>query len=426
MSTGLVKDMPDISKTAARALDRCAELARYSEREGQLLRRFLSPPMDECHRLLRSWMEAAGVDVTVDLGGNIRGYYAAENEPAPRLLIGSHLDTVPNAGAYDGVLGVVLGLALVEEYAGRRLAYGIEVIGFSDEEGVRYGTPFLGSRAVTKTLDAETLARHDEDGIPMTSALEEYASRHPDAMEAELHSETRAYLEFHIEQGPVLENLHAPLGVVEAIVGQSRLTLCFQGHANHAGTTPMHLRKDALAAAAAWIVRVEAIASAHAGLVATVGRIECEPGAANVIPGNVRCTLDVRHASDDLRNAAVNEILRVAEEIAAARKVHVEWNQYLDQAAVRMDPAIVAIAEHAVKDAGFPVVRMTSGAGHDAMIMAPYVPSAMIFLRSPGGISHHPDESVMAEDVAAALKSGICFLARFEEAMQKAGIEKHA
>jgi allantoate deiminase len=402
------------------ALARCKALSRFTEREGQILRTFLSPPMEDCHRLLWRWMEAAGLRVSVDRVGNLRGYYAAvdESSSTPRLILASHLDTVPNAGKYDGILGVVLGLSLVEALQGRRLKFGIEVIGFSDEEGVRYGVPFIGSRALAGTLGPGHLARRDADGILMASALGDYSAAHPEAEEPALHPHSRGYLEFHIEQGPILENAGLALGVVEAIAGQSRATITFRGRAGHAGTTPMTLRRDPLAAAAEWLVGIEAMALAIPGLVATTGRVNCEPGVANVIPGLARCSLDVRHAGDEVRRTALEQMLASARAVAARRQIAVEHVVEHDQPAVALDPVLTALAENAVQSAGVRPVRMVSGAGHDAMILAQRIPSTMIFLRSPGGISHHPDESVLAEDVAAALRAGLSFLDLFEHHLE--------
>jgi allantoate deiminase len=406
---------------AALALSRCAALARCTETPGQILRTFLSAPMEECHRLLRRWMEAAGMRVAVDRVGNLRGDYAAREEPAAKLVIASHLDTVPNAGKYDGILGVVLGLALVEALEGRRLNYGIEVIGFSDEEGVRYGLPFIGSRALAGTLGPGHLARMDVNGVRMAKALSDYSTAHPEAIEAVPAPHTRGYLEFHIEQGPVLEEAGLALGVVNSIAGQSRAVVTFRGRAGHAGTTPMILRRDALAAAAEWLVAVEGEAAETAGLVTTTGRLLCEPGAANVIPGLVRCSLDVRHASDDVRLAALKKLLTRAESIAMRRQIEVEHTVEYDQAAVALDPALTTLAEEAVSVAGVQPTRMVSGAGHDAMILARRIPATMIFLRSPGGVSHHPDEAVTAEDVATALRAGLSFLDLFEHHLVRSG-----
>ncbi len=375
--------------------------------------------MEACHVRVREWMESAGMVVNVDRAGNLRGYYAARDdgpgcESVPRLIIGSHLDSVPNGGRYDGVLGVMIGIALVTALDGRRLGFGVEVIGFSDEEGVRYGLPFIGSRSLTGTLLAPHLARRDAEGVAMFAALDHYAALHPDVIDPRLHPATRGYLEFHIEQGPVLEHAGLGLGVVETIVGQSRAAVTFRGRSAHAGTTPMFLRHDALAAAAEWIVAVEAAASSTPGLVATTGKISCEPGAANVISGLVRCSLDVRHGSDEIRQSAVREFLGIARAIGERRKIEVEERIEYEQSAVQLDPVLVGLADRAVLGAGLAPRHMTSGAGHDAMIVAPKLSAAMIFLRSPGGISHHPDEGVLVEDVASALRVGMNFLDSFQ------------
>ncbi len=414
----------DLEALAATTLARCDALAHCTEQAGQITRTFLSPAMEACHERVRAWMAAARMKISVDRAGNIRGYYAASDEfesggRAPRLVIGSHLDSVPNAGRYDGVLGVLLGVALVEALEGRRLGFGIEVIGFSDEEGVRYGLPFIGSRALIGKLLPPHLARLDASGIAMYAALDGYASAHPDVVDAPAHPRTRGYLEFHIEQGPVLEHTGLALGVVETIAGQSRATVIFRGRAGHAGTTPMFLRRDALAAAAEWLIAVESAAGAMPGLVATTGRILCEPGAANVIPGAVQCSLDVRHADDGIRHAAVRNFLDTADVIGDRREIEVEHQVEYEQAAVDLDAGLIALADQAVSDAGVSPRHMTSGAGHDAMIVAAAIPAAMIFLRNPGGISHHPDESVLAEDVAAALQAGLHFLDHFQHHLQQ-------
>jgi allantoate deiminase len=402
------------SEAAARLMHRCKVLAQCTEKPGEIVRTFLSPAMDEVHRAIRPWMEAAGMSVAVDRAGNLRGLYPSDgNENAPRLLIGSHLDTVPNAGAYDGVLGVLIGLALVEASGERKYPFAVEVLGFSDEEGTRFGAPFLGSRAVVGELEGRLLGCVDGAGVSVARALGEFAAQRPETAAASLSGESAAYLEFHIEQGPVLESRNLALGIVEGLAGQSRCSVEFRGQAGHAGTTPMRLRKDALAGAAEWIAGVEAIARRFDNGVATVGQIAAEPGGVNVIPGVVRCSLDVRHADDAVRAGMVQGIFDEARAIAARRGLQVEAAQYHEHPAVRLDAGLVALAERAAGQAGYATIRMTSGAGHDAMVIAPHVPSAMVFLRNPGGISHHPDESVAEEDVAAAIHTGLRFLDEF-------------
>ena len=334
---------------------------------------------------------------------------------APNCLLGSHVDTVPNAGAFDGVLGVVLAIALVDSLGGRRLPFAIEVAAFSDEEGVRFGAPFLGSRALAGTLDAALLSRRDPTGASVEEAIRAFGLDPAALPEARLAKGVFAYFEFHIEQGPVLESLGLPLGVVTSITGLSRLVLHFRGQANHAGTTPMHLRRDALAATARWITVVDRYARATPRLTATVGSLDVRPGAANIVPGDVNASLDVRHPDDAVRRRAVAVLLSDAQRLADRCGISFDWQAQVDQPATACDPCLVAALGRAVSTAGYPVHRMPSGAGHDAMILAPQVPVAMLFLRSPGGISHHPDETVLAADVDAAVSAGAAFLADLEQ-----------
>lgn len=406
----------DAAEVAAVVLERCAILAQCTERPGEIYRTFLSPAMEETHVHLRKWMEHAGLAVQLDRAGNIVASTDA-GAGTPRLLIGSHLDTVPNAGAYDGVLGVLLALSVAEAQRKRKRNFALDIVGFSEEEGVRFGAPFLGSKAMTRGLEADLLARRDKSGLTLQQALEEFSAANPEATAPHLASGTRGYLEFHIEQGPVLEALSLPLGVVTGIAGQSRGAMTFSGRAAHAGTTPMARRQDALAAAAEWIVRVENLARAAEGLVATVGQITLEPGAINVIPAEACCSLDLRHVEDASRDWALSQILSAAEETAAKRGVKFNWNLTHAQAAVPMNAQMIDMVERAIELAGYPAHRMVSGAGHDAMVLAPHLPSGMIFLRSPGGLSHHPDETVLPEDVAAAFVAGLNFLDEFERAV---------
>ena len=405
--------MRTTSGTRSRAeevIARCRKLARFSEDIGGTRRTFLSTPMRECHREIAAWMKPLGAETRIDAAGNLHGLYPGAQPDAPRLLLGSHLDTVPNAGAFDGVLGVVLAVALLESLEGRRLPFGIEVVGFSEEEGVRFGAPFIGSRALTGRLDDELLAREDARGVSVRKAIEDFGLNPREIPLAALKEGTLGYIEFHIEQGPVLETLNRPLGVVEAIAGQSRLEFTFLGRANHAGTTPMHLRRDAIAGAAEWIIAAEREAQHVPGLVATVGVIEAKPGATNVIAGETRLTLDVRHGSDEVRTRAVDNLIRQAAEIASRRGLSVNRNVLLDQLAVPMDSLLVNEVERAIGKAGCEPHRMVSGAGHDAMILAERIPSAMVFLRTPGGISHDPAESVRTDDVAKAIECGMHLL----------------
>jgi allantoate deiminase len=399
-----------ITDRAERIIDRCHQIAACTEVSGQITRTFLSPPMHDVHTLLRGWMETAGMVVSVDAVGNLRGLYLGITPNAPRLLIGSHLDTIPNAGAFDGILGVVLGVAVIEELKGQPLPYAVEVIGFSEEEGVRFRKPFLGSLALIGKLDADTLALTDQNGIEVAEAISDFGLDPNKVPEATLQDGAFAYLEFHIEQGPVLESESASLGIVDAIVGQTRMQLIFTGHSNHAGTTPMNLRHDAMAAAADWIVAVETYANTHGGLVATVGKVETLPGAGNVIAGKVTASLDVRHADDQRRKAALSGIIHSAKSAAVKRGVQLTTQTQLDQSAVPMNSHLTNILYTAAGKAGIQGRMMPSGAGHDAMIVAQRIPTAMLFLRSPSGLSHHPDEAVLPQDVEAALSTAMEFL----------------
>ena len=400
----------EIRRRAEEVVARCRKLSGFSEDQGSTRRTFLSPPMRDCHREIAHWLEPLGVPVRIDAAGNLRASYPATQPGAPILLVGSHLDTVPNAGAYDGALGVMLAISLLETLHGRRLPFAIEIVGFSEEEGVRFGVPFIGSRALVGRLDEELLKIQDDRGISVRKAIEDFGLNPAEIPQACLNKEHFGYIEFHIEQGPVLENLGQPLAAVESIAGQTRLEFTFLGRSNHAGTTPMHLRYDAVAAAAEWITSVEQGARNVAGLVATVGKIEAKPGATNVIAGETRLTLDVRHGSDEIRIQAVKDLAEQAQEIARKRRLMVQSTTLLEQRAVTMDPLLVAEIERAIGKTGGASHRMVSGAGHDAMILAEKVPAAMMFLPTPGGISHDPAESVVVEDIRKAIECGLHLL----------------
>jgi len=397
---------PDSAARATEVIARCQALARYSEDSTSLRRTFLSAPMRDCHNAIAEWLRPLNVTATIDAAGNLRAVYPGASPAAPRLLLGSHLDTVPNAGAFDGPLGVLLAIALLEQLEGLRLPFAIELVAFSEEEGVRFATPFIGSCALVGNYDEDFFHRRDANGISIRQAIQDFGLDPAQLTSAQLGDDVLAYLEFHIEQGPVLETLNLPLAAVEAIVGQSRLALTFTGKANHTGTTPMNARRDALAAAAEWMVAVESESSRTAGLVATVGSIQAHPGATNVIPGEVRLTLDIRHKSDQVRTQALQRMTTLAQQIAARRALTFTFATFLSHPAVAMDAFLTAQIESAIRAAGCSSHRMPSGAGHDAMILASRVPAAMIFLRSPGGISHDPAESVLLDDIAHAIDCG--------------------
>jgi allantoate deiminase len=398
---------------ARQAIDLCLELAQFSEETGRTTRTFLSPAMRDVHCVLSALMREAGMRVSVDAMGNLHGV-AAARPGAPKMLVGSHLDTVPNAGAFDGVLGVVLGIFLARTYQDASANLCLHVIGFSEEEGVRFGAPFLGSRALAGSIDEQILSQRDRNGRSIREAIADFGLDPAAISDARLREGAIGYLEIHIEQGPVLESLSLPLGIVEAIAGQSRVEIVFEGRTNHAGTTPMGLRRDALAGAAEWIARVEEEGRASDGGVATVGRIEIMPNASNAVAGQAHISLDARHVSDAVRIDTVERLISAAGDIARRRGLEIHCRRNLDQPAIPMDPKLRDRLELAVRSAGYPVHRLVSGAGHDAMILAPLVPAAMLFLRSPGGVSHSPEESVLEADVEAALSVGAQFLRDLE------------
>jgi allantoate deiminase len=385
-----------------------------SEEPDRTTRRCLTPPTRDVHALLRGRKEALGMTVTLDAAGNLRGLWRPAEARGKRLMIGSHIDTVPNAGAFDGVLGVTVALELAELAQERKLQLPIEVITFSEEEGMRFGVPFLGSRAVAGRFDPALLELRDRDGVTMEAAIRAYGLDPSRIGDAAIDEEVLGFFEVHIEQGPVLEAEGLGLAAVTSIVGQTRFALKFIGQANHAGTTPMNLRRDALAGTAEWISAAEALAKRTEGLVATVGRMDVEPNAGNVIPGAVRLGFEVRHASDAVRTHAAEELLENAKVIANRRNLELEHIPQMNQPSVPMDERLTAYLIEAIEATGLPGKRMPSGAGHDAMVMAGRVPTTMLFLRSPGGVSHHPDESVREEDVEAALRVGQRFVERLE------------
>lgn len=410
----------------ARAVARCDRLgvAPFSDGDTGLYRGFLSPAYVAAQMEVAGWMRAAGMAVRVDAAANLIGRYDGTGD-GPALLIGSHLDSVRDAGRYDGPLGIMLGIEVVAQLhaQGRRLAFPVEVIAFGDEEGSRFPAAMLTSRAVAGTLDAARLDCADPQGITLEEALVAYRRHIPtiadggpaegavfcDARRAQ--GSTRAYLEAHIEQGPVLEAEGLALAAVTAIAAQHRYRVSVRGIAGHAGTNAMRLRRDALAGAAEMILAAEDIARRDGGdLVATVGKLEALPGAANVVPGHVTFTLDVRAGTDSARDSAAHAILDAFAEIAAARQLALETALLQDLPSSPSDPGLVGRLEAAMREQGFAPCRLVSGAGHDAMIMAAHCPTVMLFIRCEGGISHNPAERVSPADADAALKVMSAFI----------------
>jgi len=398
---------------AEEVLARCDVLAAHSEEPGKITRPFPSPAMHGVHVCLRPWMEAAGLSVHVDPAGNLIGRKKGTGTFSNALIIGSHLDSVPDAGKYDGVLGVLLGVAAAQALGNRQVPFAIDIVGFCEEEGIRFRSPYLGSLALCGRVEPGLLARTDSAGISLADALRSFGLDPTRLGEAAYPAkQVLGYLEVHIEQGPVLDNRKLPLGIVEAIVGQSRLWLRFEGRAGHAGTLPMDLRHDALAAAAEFLLAVEQYARSADGLRATVGSLAVAPGAVNVVPGSARMSLDIRHRQDETREQATAALLAQAATIARRRGVEVHTDSHESFPAVPADARLTGFLAEAVATAGYPLLHMVSGAGHDAAVMASLAPMAMLFIRSPGGVSHHPDEAVLTSDLRAALEVMVAFLER--------------
>ena len=395
----------DILRAAHAIMARADMLGTISEEPDLLTRRFATPAMREANRLAAEWMLEAGMSVRRDNIGNLIGLYSM-NGATKTLLLGSHLDTVRDAGKYDGPLGVLVAIACVQRLheAGARLPFNVEVVAFADEEGLRYHTAYLGSKALSGTFDPGYLALTDADGITLAEAIRDFGGD-PAAVADDAHDPSRllGYCEVHIEQGPVLEAEGLPAGIVSAISGQSRFEVCFQGVAGHAGTVPMQARRDALCAAADFVLAVEATGRATRDLVATVGQLAVEPGASNVIPGRAQLSLDVRHSEDRLRMEACTQLQAQATEIAARRSVSLDWDMVQESPSVHCSPHLSNLLAQAVGEAGLPARWLASGAGHDAVSMSRITEVAMLFVRCKGGVSHNPAESVAVEDVAVAV-----------------------
>lgn len=399
----------DADRAARRVMERCDTLAEISETPGQLTRVYLSYEHLRANAQVAQWMQEAGMVTWQDAVGNICGRYEAANDGAQAVLLGSHLDTVRDAGRYDGMLGVLTAIEVVDWLHRQNLrgSQAIEIVGFADEEGTRFNITLLGSRGLTGTWPQGWLDCEDAQGVSVAQAMVNVGLDPARIATAERAREDfSAYLELHIEQGPVLEQEDLPLGVVTAINGARRLTCRFSGEAGHAGTVPMSHRHDALTAAAQWIGFVEQkTRESGPELVATVGTLQCEPGAVNVIPGAVTLTLDIRSPNDALRETLLNALLDEAARIGQARGVAFSSDIFYTIAATPCDTRLRNVLAGAVEAVQGRVLLLPSGAGHDAIAIAERWPSAMLFVRCDRGISHHPAESVQQQDVAQALRA---------------------
>ena len=398
-----------------RLLAMADELRACSEETDSYTRTYLSAAHREAAKRLKAWMTEAGMTVREDAVGNVIGRLESNTANARTLVTGSHFDTVRNGGRYDGVLGVILPIEVVKHLraTGQTLPFALEVVGFADEEGVRFATSFLGSSAYIGKLDPQLFERRDDDGVSFADALEAAGfSVSRAGKDARSFDDVIGYVEVHIEQGPVLLNEGLPLGVVTSIAGASRYRVTVLGEAGHAGTVPMPMRRDALAAAAEMALAVEACARKQPDqLVATVGKFHLDHAAANVIPGQVEFAIDIRSGDDGVRRRAEDELRDALAAIAVRRNVTLDLVRYHETRATPCAPALQERWSRAIAATGSPLRALPSGAGHDAMMVAEVTPVAMLFVRcGAGGISHNPKESLTAEDAGLAAQAFEQFL----------------
>lgn len=394
-------------------------LAAISEDGAVLTRRYGTPAAVEAGRLVMQWMQDAGLETRIDAVGNLRARWPSVNPTAKTLVIGSHLDTVVNAGRWDGPLGVLAGLDILENIAAakKQFPFSLELIAFCDEEGVRFHTTYLGSKVVAGNLDAEVLHCRDQDGTSVEEAIRSIGGD-PDKLLLEAIPADRwlGYFELHIEQGPVLYDRRIPAAPVTAIAGQIRGEIIFTGMAGHAGTVPMAMRQDALCGAAEFIMDAERTAADSNGfLLATVGKLLLSDAASNVIPGRVTCTIDIRSADPSILETGYARLKTGCEAIAARRGLAVEWKLIQSTPPVRCDTRMKDLLAACIRTAGYEALELVSGAGHDAVPIAAVSPVCMLFVRCHRGISHNPLENVEKEDLAAALAIAEDFIFKLAE-----------
>jgi allantoate deiminase len=398
-----------------RLMARLEAFAAFSDEPRRLTRLFLSDAHRRAAQAFIGWCADAGLEASIDAAGNVVARYEGRRAGAPALMLGSHIDTVRDAGRYDGNYGALAALAVVEALAerGERLDHAIEIVAFGDEEGVRFRTTLTGSRALAGTYPEDALDQRDSSGVSMREALKAFGGD-PERAGSIRRTNVAAFVEAHIEQGPILEAEGLPLGVVTAINGATRLEVGVDGVAGHAGATPMRLRRDALTAAAEMALAIEARARGEADLVATVGRFDVWPDATNVIPGHVQFSIDVRSPDDARRAAALADLEARITAIAASRGVRVSIAKPHDANAFACDPSIIADLKKAVEAVGVPPRLLPSGAGHDSMVMGKLCRAGMLFVRCKGGVSHNPLESITVEDCALGLKALTRFVRDFQ------------
>lgn len=395
-------------------------LSNFTEDAPRLTRTYLTAEHRKAGNFILELMRDAGMAASYDALGNVVGRYEASHANAPTVISGSHMDSVRNAGKYDGLFGILTAIACVKDLSarGKRLPFAFEVAAFGDEEGVRFGSTLMGSRAMAGSFDPEWLAREDANGVTLRQALVDFGCDPEGWRALDRHGKNVvAYVESHIEQGPVLLEAGLPVGVVTSIAGASRARVSITGLAGHAGTVPMDVRRDALTAASEMILAVETHCRVNPGLVGTVGRIEALPGAVNVIPQDVNFSIDLRSGEDGPRREAMGAVRGKIEAIAKRRRVTLGWDAYFESSAAPCDAALQDKLAASIERMGIAVRRLPSGAGHDAMMFAPLCPIAMLFVRcGNGGISHHPDEILSAEDAEVATSVLLDFLENFSPA----------
>jgi allantoate deiminase len=389
-------------------MERLDQLGECTEEPGRITRPYGSSSLRQARDMVEGWMRGAGMSTRVDAVGNLVGRYESDDPAAKTLVTGSHIDAVRNAGRYDGPLGALLPITCIEQLQrlGERLPFAVEVVSFIDEEGLRFRSSFLGSGVYAGTFDEADLELTDIDGTTLADAIRDFGGD-PTALRsaARTPDDLLGYLEVHIEQGPVLEAAGEPLGIVTSIQGQSRGSLVLDGMAGHAGTVPMHLRRDALTGAAAVVLMIEEVARGTDGLVATVGQVAAEPGASNVIPSRAVLSYDLRHSDDGIRLAALAEIDRRANVIADERSLVLTHTRLTPIAAVPCDSLLQDHLASALRSLGLTDLRIPSGAGHDAMSLAAIAPIAVLFVRCAGGISHNPAEAITEHDANMAIRA---------------------
>lgn len=398
-------------------MSRCDQLAEVSEPGEGVTRLYLSPEHRLAANRIENWMRAAGMDVRLDEAGNVVGRYHSITGGGPYIVIGSHQDSVVHGGKYDGPLGIVVAIDCVAvlNSQNRRPSFGIEVVAFGDEEGSRFRTTLAGSRAIAGYFSDDLLSASDANGTTLKEAMIAFGLD-PQLVSRASHSrsDVLAYIEVHIEQGPVLQNEDLPIGIVSAISGQSRVLFTIASAPNHAGTVPMRLRHDPLLAASEIALATERVAMRHENTVGTVGVLQVDPGLVNVIPGLITMSLDLRAELDEVRSKAYGEIFAALREITHRRGVSFEASTLLDLPSCPCAPWIVKQLETSVRRNGIRPIQLTSGAGHDGMAMSRLTDIGMIFVRCKDGVSHSPKESITAEDAAFAAGTLQDFIENFK------------